>query len=129
MSAHVVAVQAMIDCYNRMDGDGLLTILDAECRHTTPGSDFGTDKVGSATIVEYFKQNVFPSFNRVQFDVKHLYEDTAQGVVIVEWKSTLWPKTGKNYGNDGAFVIEFKNGRISWVREYFDTEKSNKNVN
>lgn len=129
MADHVAVANKMIDCYNRMDADGLRDVLHPQCRHTTPGSDFGTDKIGSEIIIEYFKQNVFPSFDRVNFDVKHLFEDNAKGAVIIEWKSTLWPKSGKNYSNDGAFVIEFKDGRIAWVREYFDTEKSHQNVN
>jgi ketosteroid isomerase-like protein len=47
----------------------------------------------------------------------------------VEWDSHLEPKSGKTYSNNGAFVIDCADGRIQWVREYFDTQKSNENVN
>lgn len=129
MSDNVSVVKRMVGCYSSMDGDGLGPLLHAESKHTAPGSDFGTDLEGRDKIVSYFKQNVFPSFDKVQFDVVHLWEDAPNSVVVVEWRSHLWPKTGKNYSNTGAFVIELRDNLIYWVREYFDTEKANKNVN
>jgi ketosteroid isomerase-like protein len=129
MTENVALVHRMMDCYNRLDGDGLTHILHGEAKHTAPGSDFGTDMVGRQKIVDYFKQNVFPSFDRVNFEVVFLWEDREHSVVIVEWRSHLWPKTGKNYSNTGAFVIEIRDGRVYWVREYFDTEKAHEHVN
>lgn len=127
-SANAALVQKMIDCYCRMDAGGLEPLLHADARHTAPGSDFGADMVGRSTIVDYFKRNVFLSFDRVHFEVVHLWEDRERSGVIVEWRSHLWPRTGKNYSNTGVFVIEIKDDRISWVREYFDTEKAHQHV-
>ena len=121
-------VRRMIDCYCAMDADGLRPLLHAGAKHSAPGSDFGADLVGADTIVEYFRTNVFPSFNDVRFEVVHLYEDAAKSVVVVEWRSHLKPKTGKNYSNTGVFVVELDAGTIGWVREYFDTEKAHANV-
>lgn len=129
MSDHVALARRMIDCYCRMDAAGLEPLLHEHAKHTAPGSDFGTDMEGRGKIAEYFRKNVFPSFDRVNFEAVHLWQDRDASVVVVEWRSHLWPKTGKNYSNTGAFVIEMRNGQIYWVREYFDTEKANKHVN
>lgn len=129
MSDHVALVRRMIDCYCRMDAAGLEPLLHEHSKHTAPGSDFGTDMEGRGRIADYFRSNVFPAFERVSFEAVHLWQDHEASVVVVEWRSHLWPKTGKNYSNTGAFVIEVRDGLIYWVREYFDTEKANKHVN
>jgi len=121
-------VHRMVDCYNAMDADGLRPLLHAEAKHSAPGSDFGADLVGAEKIIAYFRTSVFPAFHEVRFEIVHLYEDTRQSAVTVEWRSHLKPKTGKNYSNTGVFVIELDRGKIAWVREYFDTEKSHANV-
>jgi ketosteroid isomerase-like protein len=129
MTDNLALVRQMIDCYCRMDAAGLLPLLHEGAKHTAPGSDFGTDLEGREAIAAYFRQNVFPAFDRVNFEAVHLWHDREASVVVVEWRSHLWPKTGKNYSNTGAFVIEIRDGLIYWVREYFDTEKANKHVN
>lgn len=128
MSKNADLVQKMVHCYCAMDADGLKPLLHADSKHTAPGSDFGTDMEGNSSIVEYFRNNVFPSFHGVRFEIVHLYEDLAKSVIVVEWRSHLRPKTGKNYSNTGVFVIEIKGGKIYWVREYFDTEKAHQHV-
>ncbi len=129
MTDQVALVEKMMDCYCRMDGDGLGPLLHPEARHTAPGSDFGADMVGRLSIIQYFRTNVFPSFERVKFEAVYIWEDEPKAVVIVEWRSHLWPKSGKNYSNTGVFVIEVRDKLIYWVREYFDTEKSHQHVN
>jgi ketosteroid isomerase-like protein len=128
MADDVALVKQMVDCYCRMDADALLTLLHPDAKHTAPGSDFGTDMLGSGKIADYFRKNVFPSFDRVNFEIVYLWHDQPHSVVVVEWRSHLWPKTGKNYSNTGAFVIEMKDDKIYWVREYFDTEKAHQHV-
>ena len=128
MTANEALVRNMVECYSTMDGDGLRPFLHPEAKHTAPGSDFGTDMEGSEKIIDYFKQEVFPSFHQVQFEIVNLFEDENRSAVIVEWRSILRPKSGRNYTNTGVFVVEIKNGKIYWVREYFDTEKAHQNV-
>ena len=50
LSAGIRLVENMLDCYARRDADGLQALLHEDARHTTPGSDFGTDIVGAAAI-------------------------------------------------------------------------------
>lgn len=128
MHTNRALVEKLLNCYGKMDADLMRPLLHSQVKHTAPGSDFGVDLEGSSTIINYFKHNVFPSFNQVSFEVVHLWEDREKNTVVVEWRSRLWPKTGKNYSNTGVFVIEFKDGRVYWVREYFDTEKAHQHV-
>ena len=118
----------MVDHFDNMDADRLQSVLHDQAKHSAPGSDFGADLEGASTIAEYFRSKVFPAFHAVRFEIVHLFEDSQQSTVIVEWRSHLKPKSGKNYSNNGVFVIEIKDRKIYWVREYFDTEKSHQNV-
>lgn len=128
MTANEALVRNMVECYSTMDSDGLRPLLHPEAKHTAPGSDFGADMEGSEKIIDYFKQQVFPSFHQVQFEIVNLFEDEKRSAVIVEWRSILRPKSGRNYTNTGVFAIDIKNDKIYWVREYFDTEKAHQNV-
>jgi len=128
MATYENLIRGMVDCYSSMSADELAPILHPQAKHTAPGSDFGADLEGKEKIVEYFKSNVFPSFEKVRFEIVNYYEDSGKSVAIVEWRSHLWPKTGKEYQNTGVFVIEVRDGKVYWVREYFDTEKSHQNV-
>jgi ketosteroid isomerase-like protein len=129
MTDGMALAQELLNCFSTMDDRGLERILHPDARHSAPGSDFGTDLVGRSKITEYFRTCVFPSFNQVRFEPVYTWEDPTKSGVVVEWRSHLYPKTGKNYSNSGVFVIEVKDQLIYWVREYFDTEKAHKNVN
>lgn len=128
MRDEFAVVKSMLDCYNGMNASGLEKVLHQEARHSAPGSDFGTSLLGRTEIVNYFREKVFPAFNRVQFETVHVWEDGERPVFVIEWRSHLWPKTGRNYSNTGVFVIEMKDRQVYWVREYFDTEKAHQNV-
>jgi ketosteroid isomerase-like protein len=128
MATNVEVVNTLMHCYRTMDAGAMAPLLHEQAKHTAPGSDFGADMTGRTAISDYFRTSVFPSFEKVDFEVVHLWEDAARNVVVVEWRSHLWPKTGRNYSNTGAFVIEFRDGQIYWVREYFDTEKAHQHV-
>jgi ketosteroid isomerase-like protein len=128
MSRNKALVQEMIERFDTMDAYGFRPLLHDQAKHSAPGSDFGADLQGAEAIAEYFRNNVFPSFHAVRFEVVNLFEDAEQRTVIVEWRSHLQPKSGKNYTNNGVFVIEVKDEKIYWVREYFDTEKSHQHM-
>jgi ketosteroid isomerase-like protein len=129
MTDGIKLVNQMLDAFCNMDGNALERVLHEDARHAAPGSDFGSNLVGRSQITRYFSADVFPAFNQVKFEAVHMWEDQPHSVVVVEWRSHLWPKTGKNYSNTGLFVIEIKDGLIYWVREYFDTEKAHQHVN
>ena len=128
MSQGSQLVGEMVQCFGRMDADGLGRLLHPQAKHSAPGSDFGVDLEGASNVVEYFRRNVFPSFHAVDFEIVFQYEDREKGAVVVEWRSHLKPKTGRNYSNTGVFVVELRDGKVYWVREYFDTEKAHQHV-
>lgn len=128
MSPASQLVGEMVQCYCRMDADGLGRLLHPLAKHSAPGSDFGADLEGASSVVEYFRRNVFPSFHAVHFEIVFQYEDKEKAAVIVEWRSHLKPKSGKDYSNTGVFVVELRDEKVYWVREYFDTEKAHQHV-
>jgi ketosteroid isomerase-like protein len=128
MSQGSQLVGEMVQCYCRMDADGLSRLLHPQAKHSAPGSDFGVDLEGASNVVEYFKRNVFPSFHAVDFEIVFQYEDREKETVVAEWRSHLKPKSGRNYSNTGVFVVELRDGKVYWVREYFDTEKAHQHV-
>jgi len=128
MSSNLELARKMVEVYSSNDFARLEPLLAPDAKHFCPGSDFGVELQGRDAIIKYFSDGVISAFHKVNFDIRHIYEDPTQSTVIVEWTSHLWPKSGKNYSNQGVFVIELANGRITCVREYFDTELSAKNV-
>ena len=128
MSQGSQLVGEMVQCYCRMDADGLSRLLHPQAKHSAPGSNFGVDLEGASNVVEYFKRNVFPSFHAVDFEIVFQYEDREKETVVAEWRSHLKPKSGRNYSNTGVFVVELRDGKVYWVREYFDTEKAHQHV-
>jgi ketosteroid isomerase-like protein len=128
MSQGSQLVGEMVQCYCRMDADGLSRLLHPQAKHSAPGSDFGIDLEGASNVVEYFKRNVFPSFHAVDFEIVFQYEDREKETVVAEWRSHLKPKSGRNYSNTGVFVVELRDGKVYWVREYFDTAKAHQHV-
>ena len=55
-------------------------------------------------------------------DVKRVLADG--DAVAVEWTTRATARDGSPYENDYAFVFEVRDGRISAVREYFDTARA-----
>ncbi|MFN7931404.1 MAG: nuclear transport factor 2 family protein [Blastocatellia bacterium] len=129
MPTNVELAKRMVEIFNSNVFYDLAEVLAEDARHTCPGSDFGAELQGRQAIIDYFQQGVITAFDKVSFDIVNLYEDASQSTVIIEWRSHIFPKSGKNYSNTGAFFIVCKDGKIVWVREYFDTELSNKMVN
>jgi ketosteroid isomerase-like protein len=122
MTEHEDLVQRLVGCYNRRDADGLESILHLDARYSAPGSVLGADILGRYQIIEYFKRLVFAAFERVDIQVLHRWEDRDLSVVIVEWRSDMWPTGLTKYENSGVFVVEVADGLVSCIREYNDTE-------
>ena len=128
MSERAALARRLVESLNRMDADGFESILHLDARYTAPGSDLGTDIVGRYPIIEYFKRIVFPTFERLDYQVAHLWESADAGAVVVEWRCDLWTTTGRHYLNTGVFVLEFLDNLVYWVREYHDTEKAHRGL-
>jgi len=125
MTTNAELARQMLKCYVAMDIDGLEALLHDTTRHWAP---IGVDLRSRSTVVNFFKNDVFPKFQKVEMEIVNLYEDRHEPIVALEWRGHLWRKNGKDYDQSGVFIIEIKDGKISLVKEYFDTATMNKNL-
>jgi len=125
MSANTDMATRMLECYVAKDADGLDKLLHDRTRHWAP---IGLDLTGRSRVIEFFRNDIFPKFRKVEMEIVNLYEDRTQPVVIVEWRGHLWRTNGKDYPQTGVFLIDFADGRILSVKEHFDTATMNKNL-
>jgi ketosteroid isomerase-like protein len=123
-SDNVTVVRALLDDYQRFNADALESCLHLDAKYTGPGADFGVDVVGRYQIIEHLKRSVFPAFERFQLELVRIWEDRDRAVVVVEWQGDFWPRAGGPYKNSGAFVFEFQDDLVFWMREYFDTARA-----
>ncbi len=70
------------------------------------------------------RDDVLVKFNRVNFEPYNIFEDTERDTVTAEWRGDFDLKNGKSFSSKGVFVVDIVDGKIDWVRDYFDTEKT-----
>ena len=126
MSANKDLTKSMFERFNAMDADGLSPLVSDGVKHSAPGTQFGVDLEKKSVFVAYFREKVFPKFERVNFIPDKMYEDAEASVVVTEWHGDFLTKAGKPFSSKGVFVVTIADGKIDWVREYFDTEKTKK---
>jgi ketosteroid isomerase-like protein len=125
MTTNAELATQMLKTYVNMDIEGLESLLHETTRHWAP---IGVDLRGRSNVIEFFKNDVFPKFKKVEMEVVNLYEDRQTPTIAMEWKGHLWRKNGKDYDQSGVFIIQVKDGKITLVKEYFDTATMNKNL-
>lgn len=125
MSANTELATRMLDCYVSMDVEGLDKLLHEQTRHWAP---IGLDLTGRSRVIEFFRNEIFPNFRKVEMEILNLYEDREKSVVVVEWRGHLWRTNGKDYEQTGVFLIDVADGKILSVKEHFDTATMNKNL-
>lgn len=116
----------MFERFNALDAEGLSPLVSDSVKHSAPGTQFGVDLEGRAGFITYFREKVFPRFEKVHFIPDNMFEDSEAGVVVTEWHGDFRTKAGTPFSSKGVFVVTIANGKIDWVREYFDTEKTKK---
>ena len=124
MSANKDLTKSMFERFNATDADGLSPLVSDSVKHSAPGTQFGVDLEGKTVFITYFREKVFPKFEKIHFMLDNVFEDAEAGVVVTEWHGDFLTKTGKPFSSKGVFVVTFAGGKIDWVREYFDTEKT-----
>ena len=124
MSANKDVTKSMFERFNALDAEGLSELVSDGVKHSAPGTQFGVDLEGKAVFIAYFREKVFPKFEKINFMLDNIFEDTEAGVVVTEWHGDFLTKAGKPFSSKGVFVVATTDGKIDWVREYFDTEKT-----
>ncbi len=124
MSANKDLTKSMFERFNATDADGLSPLVSDGVKHSAPGTQFGVDLEGKTVFIAYFREKVFPKFEKIHFMLDNVFEDAEAGVVVTEWHGDFLTKAGKPFSSKGVFVVTIADGKIDWVREYFDTEKT-----
>ena len=117
-------VKRMVHCFNNLDADGLSPIITNGVKHTAGGSAFGADIQGRDDFIKYMRDDVLAKFTSVHFVPYKIFEDTEMRAVIAEWRGDFTLKNGRSFSSKGVFITDIKDGKIDWVRDYFDTEKT-----
>lgn len=117
-------MKRMVHCFNNLDADGLSPIITDEVKHTAGGSAFGADIEGRGDFMTYIRESVLAKFTSVHFDTYNVFEDQEKSAVIAEWRGDFILKNGRSFSSKGVFITDIKDGKIDWVRDYFDTEKT-----
>lgn len=120
--------KSLLQAFNTFDCNLLASILHDKAEHGAPGLNFEARARSRDDIVSYFKHRVFPRFSRITFSPIAFYIDAPQGVVVVEWESSVCPAKGSAYANSGVFIIKVADARIQSLMEYYDTDKVRRNV-
>lgn len=124
MSDNKELVGTLVRCFNELNAEGISDIVTDEIKHTAAGTAFHADIEGRDDFMKYIRDDVLAKFNRVQFDPYNVFEDKEKNTVGAEWRGEFDLKNGKSFSSKGIFVIDIKNGKIDWIRDYFDTEKT-----
>ena len=124
MSANKELIMTMVRCFNERNADGLSPIITNEVKHTAAGSAFGADVEGRGDFMKYMREDVLAKFTSIHFDPYNILEDAEMNVVIAEWRGDFSLKNGRSFSSKGVFITDIKDGKIDWVRDYFDTEKT-----
>ena len=124
MSANKELIEEMVRCFNELDADGLSPVITDEVKHTAGGSAFGADIEGRDNFIKYMRDRVLAKFTSIHFDLYNIFEDNENNAVIAEWRGNFSLKNGRSFSSKGVFITDIKDGKIDWVRDYFDTEKT-----
>ncbi len=124
MSANKNLVRMLVRCFNERNTDELSEIITDNVKHTAGGSAFNAELEGREDFMKYMKDDVLAKFNRIHFDPYNIFEDKEMNVVTAEWRGDFDLKNGNSFSSKGVFVVDIKDGKIDWLRDYFDTEKT-----
>ncbi len=106
------------------DREGLLAILCPDLRWVVPRgavAPFAGVHEGAEKIVDLMLGAVGGAFEAGSQQSELVRWIHGDDVVVVEARMTARAVDGRRYENDYAFFFEFRDGRISEIREYVDT--------
>lgn len=109
--------------FSASDIDGVLALMSDDCTWLIPGNP---ERMRTAGL--YTKERIGRLFHRMLEGLDHGLKMTVTGAiaegdrVAVEVQSEGDLKNGRLYRQQYHFAIEFRDGKISAVREYLDTQ-------
>ncbi len=119
MSENMKAVQAMMDAWKKRDVEAFIDSLNDDIEyywHPTKKPAVGKEKMRK------FLSNYEAGFDQQEWTVKHSAENG--GTLFMEGLEVLVDRsTGQRIENPFVQVFEIRNGKISGMRDYYDTSQ------
>ncbi len=113
----------LFESFNKHDLNLLESLLNEGVKHSAQGSAFGAEMAGRKEYIEHMN-GVLSNFKSINFSPYRIHYDPTVKTLAIEWQGDFVTINDVAYSSDGVFVMEITDGKISWVREYFDTEKT-----
>ena len=123
MSKNTELAAEMVRHFNACDAEGLFDLVTENIKHTAAGTQFDTDLVGRDAYLEYMR-NLLSSFIKCNMKPYNVYDVADENVVVMEWTGDFIIKNGKTFSSRGVLIMDIIDGKVDWVRDYFDTEKT-----
>ena len=123
MSKNTDVALEVIRHFNTLDADGLRNLVTENIKHTAAGTQFNTDLEGREEYVEYIR-NLLSRFKKCDFQPYHIYDVAGENAVVVEWTADFITDTDIEWSSRGVLIFDIIDGKVDWVRDYFDTEKT-----
>lgn len=121
-------IEAFFDGGNRGDLDSCLALMADDVTWTNIGSTkYSGTYAGKETLIEGL---LGPVFGQLEAGISSTIDNVvAEGdYVVVQSRGRAETKNGRPYNNTYCHVFEIRDGRISAVTEYFDTELAGKTL-
>jgi ketosteroid isomerase-like protein len=123
MSTNTEVALEVIRHFNTLDADGLRDLVTENIKHTAAGTQFDTDLEGREEYLDYIRI-LLSRFKKCDFQPYHVYDVADQNAVVVEWTADFITDTDIEWSSRGALIFDIVDGKVDWVRDYFDTEKT-----
>jgi ketosteroid isomerase-like protein len=123
MSANTDLALEVIRHFNTLDADGLTNLVTDNIKHTATGTLYNTDLEGREEYLAYIR-NLLSKFNKCDFHPYNVFDVAEANVVVVEWTADFTTDTDIEWKSRGVLIFDIVDGKIDWVRDYFDTEKT-----
>ena len=111
---HLVNRQAR--AWENADVEAIVADFAEDARFVVPGTSFRGKQEIRAAAKDYFA-----NFTNTQVTVKRIIGNDNEGAVEWSW-SDQERKTGKKNSADDAIIFELENGKITYWREYIDSQ-------
>jgi hypothetical protein len=84
MSQNKELVKSLIDCFNKLNAQGIAALVTEEVKHSAAGTAFNAEIEGRDEFMDYIRNDLLAKFNSIQFDPYNIFEDRETNTVTAE---------------------------------------------
>jgi len=123
MSANTELGLELVRHFNTLDPEGISKLITDNIKHTAAGTLYNTNLEGRDDYMVYIR-NLLSKFQKCDMQPYNVYDVADENVVIMEWTADFITDTGISWESRGVLILDIIDGKVDWVRDYFDTEKT-----